>query len=62
MMQALAFDQKPKYPKEIKYLRPVQTGSSRCADMRQSSLMLANTTSTSTEGNQMISAQNISVG
>ena len=62
MMQVLAFGEKPEYPKDIKYLRPVNTGSSRCADTRQSSLILANIPSTSTEGNQMISAQNISVG
>ena len=62
MMQVLAFDGKPEYPEQIKYLRPVNTGSSRCADTRRSSLTLANTPSTSTEGNCLISAQSISVG
>ncbi|MDJ0596857.1 MAG: transposase [Pleurocapsa sp. MO_226.B13] len=61
MMQVLAYGEKPEYPTQIKYLRPVQTGSSRCADTRQCSLNRANTSSTSVEGNQMISAQNISV-
>ena len=41
MMQVMAFGEKPEYPKEIKYLRPVNTGSSRCADTRQHSLKLA---------------------
>ena len=62
MMQVLAFDKKPKYPKEIKYLRPVRTGSSRCADTRQRSLTRANTSSTSSiEGDRSISAPRISV-
>jgi putative transposase len=59
-MHRLAFGEKAKYPENIKYLRPVQTGSSRCADTRQRSLILANTSSTSFEGNQMIPAQSIS--
>ena len=61
MMQVLAFDEKPQYPEQIKYLRPVRTGSSRCADTRQRSLKLADTSSTSNEGNHLISAQSISV-
>lgn len=75
-MHLLAFGEKAKYPEEIKYLRPVRTarapgetpgdvslrtGSSRCADTRQSNLSRANTSSTSTEGNQMIPAHSISV-
>ena len=50
MMQVLAFGEKAIYPEIIKYLRPVQTGSSRCADTRQSSLKLANISSTSLRG------------
>ena len=61
MMQVLAFDEKPKYPENIKYLQPVRTGSSRCADTRQRSLILANTSSTSTEGDRSLSAYSISV-
>ena len=62
MMQVLTFGQKPQYPEIIKYLRPVTTGSSRCADTRQRSLTLANTSSTSNvEGDRWISAQSISV-
>ena len=62
MMQVLAFGENPKYPKTIKYLRPVPTGSSRCADTRRSSLTLANTSSTSVaEGKHLVSAQSISV-
>ena len=38
MMQVLAFGEQPEYPENIKYLRPVNTGSSRCADTRQSNL------------------------
>ena len=60
-MHLLAFGEKAKYPEDIKYLRPVQTGSSRCADTRRSSLILANTASTSFEGNHLISTQSISV-
>ena len=41
MMQVLAYGEKPEYPETIKYLRPVRTGSSRCADTRRSSLKLA---------------------
>ncbi|MBE9169671.1 transposase [Pleurocapsales cyanobacterium LEGE 06147] len=61
-MHLLAFGEKAKYPECIKYLRPVQTGSSRCADTRQGSLIRASAPSTSSEGNQMIPAQSISVG
>ena len=61
MMQVLAFDEKPQYPEQIKYLRPVRTGSSRCADTRQRSLTRANISSTSNEGNHLISAHSISV-
>ena len=62
IMQILAFDEKPEYPENIKYLRPVQTGSSRCADTRLSNRFLADTSSTSTsEGDRLISAQSISV-
>lgn len=61
MMQVLAFDQKPKYPEQIKYLRPVNIGSSRCADTRRSNLSVADTSSTSSEGDPLISAQSISV-
>jgi hypothetical protein len=60
-MHSLAFGQKAKYPEIIKYLRPVKTGSSRCSDTSQSSLSRANASSTSTEGNQLIPAQSISV-
>ncbi len=60
-MQVLAFDEKPKYPENIKYLRPVKTGSSRWLDTAQSSLLVANTSSTSSEGDRLISAQSISV-
>lgn len=60
-MHLLAFGQKAKYPENIKYLRPVQLGSSRCSDTSQSSLILANTSSTSSEGDQLISAQGIGV-
>ena len=60
-MHNLAFGKKAKYPDSIKYLRPVNTGSSRCADTRQRSLILANTSSTSNEGNHLIRAQSISV-
>jgi putative transposase len=34
-MHLLAFGEKAKYPETIKYLRPVITGSSRCADTRR---------------------------
>ena len=61
MMQVLAYDEKPTYPEQIKYLQPVRTGSSRCADTRRSSLTRANISSTSSEGDRLISAQNISV-
>ncbi|MDJ0536671.1 MAG: transposase [Xenococcaceae cyanobacterium MO_207.B15] len=61
MMQVLAYGEKPEYPEQIKYLRPVRTGSSRCADTRQSNLSVANTSSTSMKGNQMVSAHIISV-
>ena len=61
MMQVLAYGEKPKYPEQIKYLRPVNIGSSRCADTRQCSLILANISSTSSEGDRLISAQSISV-
>ena len=75
MMQVLAFDEKPKYPESIKYLRPVrtikpggsfqatslQTGSSRRLDTAQSSLSVADISSTSFEGNRLISAHSISV-
>ena len=47
MMQVLAYGEKPEYPEQIKYLRPVNTGSSRRLDTAQSSLILANTSSTS---------------
>ena len=75
-MHILAFGEKAKYPETIKYLRPVQNGrlkdsrlprisrppgSSRCADTRQCSRKLANTTSTSHEGDRLISAYSISV-
>lgn len=60
-MHSLAFGEKAKYPENIKYLRPVKTRSSRCADTRPCSLKLANTSSTSNEGNHLISAQSISV-
>jgi putative transposase len=60
-MHLLAFGQKAKYPEIIKYLRPVRTGSSRCADTRQRSLELAHTSSTSSEGDHLISAHSISV-
>lgn len=60
-MHSIAFGEKAKYPENIKYLRPVIIGSSRCADTRQRSLTRANTSSTSHEGNHLISAQNISV-
>jgi putative transposase len=60
-MHLLAFGEKAKYPEPIKYLRPVQLGSSRCADTRPCSLKLANTSSTSSEGNHLISAHSISV-
>jgi putative transposase len=60
-MHLLAFGEKAKYPEVIKYLRPVKTGSSRCADTRQRSLIQANTSSTSEEGDRLISAQSISV-
>ncbi len=46
-MHLLAFGEKAEYPENIKYLRPVKTGSSRCADTRQCSLTLANASSTS---------------
>lgn len=62
MMQVLAFDEKPEYPKDIKYLRPVNPGSSRRLDTAQCSLFVANTPSTSSiEGDRLISAQSISV-
>jgi putative transposase len=61
MMQVLAFDEKPEYPETIKYLRPVNTGSSRWLDTAQSSLSVANASSTSSEGDPLISAQSISV-
>lgn len=61
-MHSLAFGEKIAYPQQIKYLRPIVFGSSRCADTRPSSLMLANTSSVSDEGSQMIPAQSISVG
>jgi putative transposase len=60
-MHLLAFGNKAKYPEDIKYLRPIRTGSSRCADTRQRSLKLANTSSTSEGGDHLISAQSISV-
>jgi putative transposase len=60
-MHLLAFGEKAKYPEVIKYLRPVKTGSSRCADTRQRSLIQANTSSTSEEGDRLICAQSISV-
>lgn len=75
-MHLLAFGEKAKYPEAIKYLRPVQLGSSRCSDTSQSSLSeglcaevssapctprRANTSSTSSEGDRLISAQSISV-
>ncbi len=60
-MHILAFGEKAKYPEDIKYLRPVQAGSSRWLDTAQSSLTLANTASTSHEGDHLISAQSISV-
>jgi hypothetical protein len=75
-MHLLAFGEKAKYPKKIKYLRPVRNGrlkdsrqprisrppgSSRCADTRQCSLILANTSSTSEEGDHLISVQSLSV-
>jgi hypothetical protein len=60
-MHSLAFGQKAKYPEIIKYLRPVRTRSSRCADTRQRSLIRANASSTSIERNQLIPAQSISV-
>ncbi len=41
MMQVLAYGEKPEYPEQIKYLRPVRTGSSRWLDTAQSSLKLA---------------------
>jgi hypothetical protein len=61
-MHWLAFGEKTKYPEEIKYLRPVNIGSSRCADTRKSSLARANTSSTSLEASHMIPAQSVSVG
>ena len=61
MMQVLAFDKKLEYLEAIKYLRPVSTGSSRCADMRQSSLTRTNISSTSFDGNHLISTQSISL-
>lgn len=60
-MHSLALGEKAKYPENIKYLRPIQIGSSRCLDTGQSSLNLANISSTLSEGNQLISAYNISV-
>jgi putative transposase len=60
-MHLLAFGQQANYPENIKYLRPVHLGSSRCSDTSQSSLILANTSSTSSEGDQLISAQGIGV-
>jgi putative transposase len=61
-MHLLAFGEKARYPANIKYLRPVKTGSSRCADTRQSSLAVANTSSTSYEESQATLAQSTSVG
>lgn len=61
MMQVLAYGEKPEYPAQIKYLRPVITGSSRCADTRLSNLSVTNTSSTSNEGDRLISAQSIGV-
>ena len=61
MMQVLAYGEKPEYPEQIKYLRPVRTGSSRCADTRPSNLSVANASSTSSEGDRLISGQSISV-
>jgi putative transposase len=60
-MHLLAFGKKAKYPEKIKYLRPVRTGSSRCADTRQSSLIQVSVSSTSIEGSQLIPAQNFGV-
>lgn len=60
-MHIIAFGEKAKYPETIKYLRPVITGSSRCADTRQRSLKLVDTSSTSCEGNHLIFAQSINV-
>lgn len=54
-MHSLAFGEKAKYPENIKYLRPAKTGSSRCADTHQRNLILANTSSTSIEGDRLIS-------
>jgi putative transposase len=56
-MHLLAFGEKAKYPEEITYLRPVQIGSSRCADTHQSSLILASPPSISSQRSQMTSAQ-----
>jgi len=61
-MHILAFGKKAEYPEDIKYLRPVNIGSSRCADTRQSSLTRANTSSTLIERSLLIPAQSISVG
>lgn len=60
-MHLLAFGEKAKYPENIKYLQPVRTGSSRCSGTSLCSLNLANTSSTSNEGSQMIPAQSVSV-
>jgi putative transposase len=46
-MHFLAFGEKAKYPESIKYLRPITTGSSRCADTHQRSLTLADASSAS---------------
>jgi putative transposase len=61
-MHILAFGKKAEYPEDIKYLRPVNIGSSRCADTRQSSLTRANTSSTLIERSLLIPAQSINVG
>ena len=61
-MHLLAFGEKAKYPESIKYLRPVRTGSSRCADTRQSSLTKPISQAPPLEGSQLTSAQNIGVG
>ena len=55
MMQVLAFDKKLEYLEAIKYLRSVSTGSSRCADICQSSLTRTNISSTLFDGNHLIS-------
>ena len=61
-MHSLAFGEKASYPEQIKYLQPVKTGSSRCADTHQSSLNQANPPSTSNaEGNHLVSTQRICV-